>query len=263
MNTNERAKHSWNMFKNSVDLFIKHDTFTMGAALAFYTVFSLGPVLIIGLSVAGSMLGHDAVMGEVKDELKGFLGTQGAEQVQDIIRGAYKPGKNWIATTIALVVLLIGATSVFSQLRSSLNIIWDVKPTAKMPVWRFLLDRIFSFAMIICLAFLLLVAFLIHAGMTGFTDYLNRVMPHTDIWILKMIQVILSFSITTVLFALTYKYMSDAKLQWNRVWIGALFTAFLFTIGKHLIGLYIGSADLGNTYGASGTVLIVLVWVFY
>lgn len=259
----ENLAKGWNMFKNSFQLFRNHDTFTLGAALSYYTAFSIAPMLIIVISVVGMILGPEAVVGEVKGQVQSFMGARGAKDLQDIIKAAYKPGENWIATVIAIILLIIGATSVFDQMRTSLNTIWDVKPQARKPVLKFLVNRLFSFAMIVCLGFLLLVSFVIHAALAAFTGYLNQWLPDISVVLFKVVEIVLSYCLTAVLFAFVYKFMSDAKLHWNSVWLGALFTAFLFAIGKYLIGLYIGKSNLADTYGAAGSVVVVLAWVFY
>jgi membrane protein len=148
-------------------------------------------------------------------------------------------------------------------MRTSLNTIWDVKPQAKQPIVKFFVNRLFSFAMIGCLGFLLLVSFVIHSGLSAFTNYLNNYLPEMSLFIFKLIEIVISYLITTVLLAMVYKFMSDAKLKWNSVWLGALFTSFLFSIGKYLIGLYISTSNIGDTYGAAGSVVVVLAWVFY
>lgn len=252
-----------NVMKNSVQLFKNHDTFTLGAALSYYMVFSIAPMMIIVISVAGLILGPEAVTGEIKKQIQNFVGAKGAEQLQDIIKAAYKPGENWISTTIASIVLIIGATGVFGQLRTSLNVIWDIKPHVKMPVVKFLIDRIFSFAMIVCLAFLLLVSLVIHAALAGFNAVLERWLSGFSVVVAFIIENSISLGVTVILFALIYKFMSDAKPRWRSVFWGGAFTAVLFAVGKYLIGLYIGKTNLADTYGAAGCIVLLLVWVFY
>jgi len=252
-----------NVLKNSIQLFKNHDTFTLGAALSYYMVFSIAPMMIIVISVVGAIFGHDAVIGEIKGQAEQFLGSKSAEELQDIIKAAYKPGENTFTTIIALVVLLVGATSVFDQLRKSLDIIWDVKPHIKKPFAKFLLNRVFSFAMIICLAFLLLVTLVLHAGLAAFSHIINNVFSGFSVTLLSIFENGLSFIVMALLFSLIYKFMSDAKLQWRSVWWGSVFTSVLFAIGKYVISLYIGQTNLADTYGAAGTIVVVLVWVFY
>jgi membrane protein len=251
------------VLKSSFTLFIRHDVPTLGAALSFYTVFSLAPLLVIVVSITGILLGPQAIEGEISAQMQSVLGTQGANLVENIVKAAYKPGSNLIITIIAIAVLIIGASSVFGQLRSSLNTIWEVKDSAKKPVLKFLFDRIFSLAMIGCLIFLLLVSLIVHAALDAFTNYVTNRLPGASLFLIKLVNHSLAYILTVILFAIIYKYLSDAKLKWQSVWWGALFTALLFTLGKYLIGLYLGQSNLADTYGAAGSVVLILFWVFY
>ncbi|MDB5282392.1 MAG: ribonuclease [Bacteroidota bacterium] len=253
----------WHSFVNSFRLFKKHDTLTLGAALSYYTGFSLIPIIIIVISILGAVLGPEIAQGEIQAQLENFLGTKGAAELGGIIKVTYQPGTNAIATIIALVLLLIGATSVFSQIHTSLNLIWDVKGNVKQPIITFFMHRLFSFAMIVCLCFLLMVSFAVHIAMGIFSDYLNNHLPHTSVFILNIAEFLISYLFTALLFALIYKYMSDAKPLWRSIWPGALFTALLFMLGKHLLGYYISNFNIDNNYGSAGAILLLLTWVFY
>jgi membrane protein len=254
---------AWNVIRNTVRLFIKHDTATMGAALAYYTVFSIAPVLIIVISVAGSLFGQDAIEGEVKRELQNYIGSQSALQVQEMIKSAYKPGENLMFTAIATIILVISATAVFTQLRSSLDTIWEVKPGKKKPILTFLTSRIFSLAMIACLVFLLMVSMILNTILEAFTNYLHSRVPEGWLMVMNWVDYIVSWGTTIFLFAFIYKFMSDAKLQGRNVWFGAIFTAVLFLGGKYLIALYLSTSNIADTYGASGSIVVLLLWVFY
>jgi membrane protein len=253
----------WHVFKNSFKLFKNHDTLTLGAALSYYTGFSLVPILIIVISVAGALLGPDAVQGEIKRQLLHIMGPEPAGQLENIIKAAYRPGHNMFATAVASILLIIGSTSVFIQLRTSLNTIWCVKESAKQPVLKFFIDRLFSFAMIACLIFLLLVSLSIHAGLAALSNYLNQHNPNISKFTLEVADFILTFSLTSLLFAIVYKYMSDAKIYWKSVLPGAAFTAILFAIGKYLIGLYLSHTNIVDTYGAAASIVLIYTWVFY
>lgn len=252
-----------NVMKNSIQLFKNHDTFTLGAALSYYMVFSIAPMLIIVTAVSGMILGPEAVTGEIRRQIQSFVGVNGANQLQEIIKAAYKPGENWIAALIATVVLVVGATGVFDQLRTSLNVIWDIKPQVKKPIVKFFANRFFSFAMIVCLAFLLLISLVIHAALAGFNAMLERWLSDFSVVLIFIIENLLSLGVTMVLFGLIYKYMSDSKPKWRIVWYGGIFTAILFAIGKNIISVYIGQTNMADTYGAAGSIVVVLVWVFY
>ena len=253
----------WNAFRNSFKLFKSHDTLTLGAALSYYTGFSLVPILIIVISVAGALLGPEAVQGEIKRQLLHIMGPEPAEQLENIIKAAYRPGHNMFATLVALVLLIVGSTSVFIQLRTSLNTIWCVKEQSKQPILKFFIDRLFSFAMIACLIFLLLVSLSVHAGLAALANYLNQHNPNISSFTLEVVDFILTFALTSLLFAIVYKYMSDAKLHWRSVLPGAAFTALLFAIGKYLIGLYLSKSNIVDTYGAAASIVLIYTWVFY
>jgi len=260
------AKHLlafWHSFINSFRLFRKHDTLTLGAALSYYTGFSLIPIIIIVISVLGAVVGPQMAQQELVTQLQNFLGKKGADDLQGIIKVTYQPGNNTIATIIAIILLFIGATSVFSQIHTSLNLIWGVKGNLRQPILRFFLHRLFSFAMIICICFLLLVSFIVHFALSIFSAYLNKHIPHTSVLILSTSEFFISYCFTALLFAMLYKYMSDAKPRWRSVWPGALFTAVLFMAGKYLLGIYITNFNLDTNYGSAGAVILLLTWVFY
>ena len=249
--------------KRSFTLFRAHDTASLGAGLSYYMVFSIAPMLIIVISITGSILGPEAVTGALKSQLESLMGSSTAKQIQDMVKAAYQPGKNWIATTLSIILLITGAVGVFDQLRSALNAVWDVKPGEKKPFWRYLIQRVFSFGMIACIAFLLLVSLVINAGIAALSVYINEFVPDISKIIAYFFELIISFSLTTILFAFIYKFMSDIKMKWRNVWVGAIFTSLLFAIGKYLIGLYIGQSHIANTYGAASSVIVVLLWVYY
>jgi len=259
----KRAISVYNVLKSTVKLYLQHDTSTLGAALSYYMVFSIAPVIIIIISLVGAILGPHAVQGEIKDQLQDFLGSSGAGQLENVIKTVYHPGKNMLMTILASLLLVMGATSVFGQLRTSLNIIWEVKPHAKQPVIKFLINRIFSFGMIICVAFLLLVSLVFHAGLVAFTEFLNTHFSGLSVWMVRVLDHALSIGGATVMFAFVYKYLSDAKLKWSGIWEGALFTAVLFVVGKHFIAMYIGKSNVTSTYGAIGSGVMILAWVYY
>ena len=253
----------WNSFINSFRLFRKHDTLTLGAALAYYTGFSLIPIIIVVVSTLGLILGTQAVETEIRTQLVGFLGEGGAEQLNGIIKVAYLPDKNIIATIITVILLLIGATSVFSQLHTSLNLIWNVKGNIKQPVLSFFLHRLFSFAMIACLSFFLLVSFAVHTALAIFSGYLDSHLPHASVQIINVVEFLISYGFTSMLFAMVFKYMSDAQPRWSSVWPGALFTAVLFMLGKYILGIYIVNFNVDSNYGSAGAIVLLLTWVFY
>jgi membrane protein len=260
------AKHLrafWNSFKNSFLLFRKHDTLTLGAALSYYTGFSLFPIIIIVLSIAGAVLGPQKVQLEIKTQLESFMGTTGANELESIIKVTRLPDTNLAATLFAIVLLIIGATSVFSQVHTSLNLIWNVKGNAKEPILQFFVHRMFSLAMIVSLSFLLLVSFVLHTALAIFSTYLDAHLPQLSVFLLHTLEFLLSYLFTALLFALLFKYLSDAKPQWRIVWPGALFTAVLFMLGKYVMGIYVTNFNIDDGYGAAGAIILLLTWVFY
>ncbi len=239
------------------------DTATLGAALSYYTLFSLVPVLIIVMAIAGLVFGPDAVRGEVKTQIQSAIGSGTAEQVESMIVAASDRKRGTIATIIATFLLILGTTGVFNQIRRALNNLWEVKPKPSKGYIRYLRNRVLSFAMVVCIGFLLLVSLTLHALLAAFSDYLLRVFSDFSIYVLKAFDLILAFGLTVVMIGMIYKFMSDAIIKWRDIWIGAVFTAVLFTLGKYLIGLYLGRSSYNDTYGAAGSIVLVLVWVYY
>jgi membrane protein len=253
----------WNVVKNSFLLFQKHDTSTQSAALSYYTIFSIAPMLLIVISLAGIFLGRDAVEGVITSQLSKLISPDSAKAIQSVIKSAYRPGENWLYTALAILLLVLGATAVFGQLRTALNTIWNVKPSAKTRVARFFITKVFSIAMIGALAFLLLVSLVAQSVLMAFTRYLSRYMTDFSVIMIKAVDIIMSLAVTTILFAMIYRYMSDARPKWRTVFAGSLFTTILFSLGKYAIGLYLGQSNFTTTYGASGSIILLIVWVFY
>jgi membrane protein len=258
-----RVYSTIDVLKSTYKLYSSHDTGTLSAALSYYMIFSIAPVIIIVITLAGEFLGPHAVQGEVKDQLQGMLGEQGAMQIENVIKSVYNPGKTLLTTALATILLIAGATTVFGQLRKSLNILWEVKPHAKRPYIQFVLSRVFSFGMIICVALLLMVSSAIHAGVTAFSGELKSTFSSLSFVLVNILHIALSLAAATILFAFVFKFLSDAKLKWSMVWEGSFFTAVLFTIGKHVISFYIGSMNISTKYGAVGSAIMILLWVFY
>lgn len=258
-----RSYSTIDVFRSTFKLYTKHDTGTLSAALSYYMIFSMAPVIIIVITMVGEFLGPHAVQGEVKDQLQGFLGNQGAEQIENVIKSVYNPGKTLITSIVATVLLIVGATTVFNQLRKSLNILWEVKPQAKKPVVSYILTRVFSFGMIICVALLLMVSLVIHAGVNAFSEHLSNHFSGLSIFFIHVFHHALSLVSSMILFAFVFKFLSDAKLKWRMVWEGAFFTALLFSFGKHVISFYIGTTQVASKYGAVGSSVMVMIWVYY
>lgn len=235
---------------------------TLAAALAYYTVFSLAPLLIIVIAIVGLVFGEDAARGQIVAQLQSLIGKDGAQTVQELIIKVSEPKSGMIATLVGLATLLWGASNVFTNLKDALNTIWNVTPPPGRGIWGFFQDRVLSFAMILGIGFLLLVSLVISAVLAAISSWLNGVLQlPVGIW--QIVDFALSFGVVTMLFALIYKLLPDVELAWNDVWIGASITSMLFTIGKSLIGAYLGGSGIASTYGAAGSFVIILLWINY
>jgi len=236
---------------------------SMGAALSYYTVFSLAPLLLIAISVAGLAFGREAAQGAVVDQLQGLIGQQGARAIQDLLRNVSRPSEGVIATVTGVVVLVIGATSVFAELQDDLNRIWQVSTPRRVSTWwAWLRTRILSIGLILAMGFLLLVSLAASAAFDAFAAWSTSPIAGWEP-LVHGINLALSFALTTALFALIYRFMPQATIEWRDVGIGALVTAALFAIGKTLIGLYIGKSALASGFGAAGSLAVLLAWVYY
>ena len=233
-----------------------------GAALAYYTLFSLAPVLIIVLAIAGVVFGEDAARGAIFHELRGLVGQDGAQAIQLLLAHARDPKTGIIATVIALGLLLVGATTVFGELKESLDEIWRVPKSHKPGVMQFIRTRLLSFSVILVLAFLLLVSLAVNAALSLLEQYLGGFWADAA-WILQPLSSLVSFAVIAALFGAIYKLLPRVKLSWHDVTIGALGTAIMFTVGKFAIGLYIGNSGTTSSFGAAGSLIALLLWVYY
>jgi len=234
----------------------------LGAALAFYTALSLAPLLVLALRVAAIFFGDDAARGEIEHQMQSMIGEHGAESVQAMLESANQPETGLMATIFSLVTLLFGASGVFGQLQDSLNTIWEVTPKAGRGLWGLLQDRFLSIAMVMGVAFLMVVSLLVSAGLAFVGSYASQLLENSQI-VLRGFNLLLSLLIFTGLFGLMFKYLPHAKISWKDVWYGAAMTAVLFTIGKFVIGLYLGHSSFANSYGVAGSLIVLLVWVYY
>lgn len=236
---------------------------SMGAAIAFYTVFSIAPLLIIVIAVAGSIWGEDAIRGEVIRQLGGLLGTEAAQSVQSLIRSADKPAQGAAASVVSVVILLIGATRVFAELQSALDRIWKTPALQHTSGWwRVIRARLLSLGLVLGLSFLLLVSLIIGTALAVFGSWFSGFFPGWEL-VLQALNALASIVISTTLFAVIFKYMPQASIAWRDVWVGAVVTAILFEIGKVLIGLYVGKSSTVSSLTAAGSFTIVLIWVYY
>ncbi len=235
----------------------------LGASLAYYTLFALAPILIVAISIGGLVFGPEAVRGEIVGQIQGLVGRQGAEAIQSMLEGASRPGSSIAATVVGIITFFLGATGAFLELQTALNAIWHVEPKSDGSYWRVLvMQRVISFGLVVAMGFLLLTSLLVSAALAAIYRYMGNAFPGVVVlW--EALNVIVSLTVITLLFALIYKVLPDVKLSWRDVWVGALVTAGLFSIGRLIIGLYLGTASIASTYGAAGSVIVILVWVYY
>jgi len=257
------TKQIWSLSKDTFASWNNDYAQSMGAALAYYTMFSIAPLLLIVISVAGLIFGEEAARGEIFGQLHGIMGQEGAIAVQGLLESVNKPEQGIAATIIGIVLLVVGATTVFSELQNALDRIWHAPGRDKSKgIWAMLRSRLLSIGMILGIGFLMMVSLVFHAVLTALGKWWGPVFGE---WVLvaNIANTFLSFAMTTFLFAMIYKTMPRADIQWRDVWIGASVTAILFTVGKFLIGLYIGKSGVTSGFGAAGSLVVVLIWVYY
>ena len=253
----------WLILRQAFTEFINDHGLKFSASLSYYTVFSLGPVLLIMISLAGIFFGKDAVEGKIYWQLEGLVGSGAALQIQQIIGNIEESQLSRSGAILGLVILFIGATGVFTEMQDSINYIWSIKTKPKKSVVKFLLDRLLSFSLIISFGFILMVSLAVHALVDILHEKLKSFFDEATVFIFQGVNYIMLFIVITTLFAVIFKILPDAKIRWKDTFIGATFTAVLFLVGKWLIGLYLGNSNIGVTYGAAASVVIILLWVYY
>src|SRR4051812_43827578 len=258
-----RLSSGWQMLKLTFAEWTNDNTFELSAALAFYTMFSIAPVLLIVVGVASFFLAPEAATNRIVSEMEKMVGPQGAHAVQQVIESSRGFGKGLWAVSAGIVTLIMGATAVFGELQTALNYMWDVKAKPdRSVIMSLVIDRLRSFSIAICVGFLLLVSLVISAIISGLQDYMNQWLPGIP-WLWQAANIIASFFVVAVLFAMIYKFLPDVVISWMDVWIGAAATALLFTAGKYLIGVYLGQAATASAFGAAGSLVVLLFWVYY
>lgn len=256
------AKQVGRVLRCAFSEWIAHRCASKGAALAFYTLFSMAPILLLVIAVAGFFYGAEAAQGQLLGQLKGLMGPKGAEAVQLVLAGARNPGSGTRATVIATALLLLGATSVFAELKDSLDEIWGVPKAADSSWWDIIRTRLLSFGLIVVLAFLLMVSLVVSAALAVLQSYVGGLWKEATV-VLAWIAWLISFGVIAVLFGVIYKLLPRIRLSWHDVTIGALGTAAMFELGKFGIGLYIGNSGVANSFGAAGSTIAMLLWVYY
>ncbi len=258
------AAQTWPLLKEAASEWIDDKATTLSAALAYYTVFSLAPLLILVVAVVGLFWGGQsgAVQAQLIGEIRGMVGAESAEFIRSILENAERPGSGGIfATVVGVVMLLLGATAAFAQLQMSLNTIWEVKPAPEYGLKGVIMSRVLSLGLVLTVGFLLLVSLVLSVAISALGSLMGEEgIPQP---LIQIINLVISFGIITLLFAMIYRYLPDAEIAWRDTWVGAFVTALLFVVGKFCIGLYLGSSSMGSAYGAAGSLVILLVWIYY
>lgn len=234
----------------------------LGAALSYYTIFSLAPMLIIAIAVAGLVFGEEAARGQIVGQLQGLVGVEGGKAIETMLQSVSKPSTGIIATIIGVFTFILGATGAFVELQEALNTVWEVQPKPGSGIKSMLRYRLLSFSVLLGVGFLLLVSLVLSAAISAVTKFMGGFFPGFN-FVAHALNFALSFGVVTVLFAMIYKILPDVKLAWSDVWVGAAVTSLLFTIGKAIIGLYLGTGSVSSAYGAAGSLVVLLVWIYY
>jgi membrane protein len=253
----------WRILKRAATEFVNDNGMKLSASLSYYTIFSIGPVLIIMISMAGIFYGKEAVQGKIYYQLNGVVGSAAAVQIQEIIQNIERSRNSTAGAVIGIIVLIIGATGVFTEIQDSINYIWSVKAKPQKGWLKLLMNRLISFSLIVSFGFILLVSLVVHAMVDLLHDRLMRFFDEVTVYIFEVVNYVILFIIISTLFAIIFRVLPDAKIKWKDSFIGASFTSGLFLIGKLLIGLYISKSDIGVTYGAAASIVLILLWVYY
>ena len=256
------AKEVWQMAKEVYRQWQDDEPFQLAAALAYYTVFSLAPLLLIAIAIAGLFFGREAAQGQVFEAIQDLIGGEGARAIQEMIKNTGSANSGFWVAVLGIVLLLIGAGGVVGQLQASLNKVWGVKPNSNNGWLHIIRERLFSYALVLGIGFLLLVSLIVTAIVSAASRFISGFLPAVVVlW--PLIDIFVSIGFTTVLFALIYKLLPDAYVSWKDVWVGALITSLLFSLGKLAIGIYLGQSSISSSYGAAGSVVTILLWVYY
>ena len=255
-------KNTWELLKEVFKGFSDHKITKMSGALAYYTVFSMAPLLVVVIALCGIFLEREAVEGQVYAVLQGFIGPDTAGQLQELVKNA-AIGNSGLAAVVGVITLLVGATTVFAEIQDSVNQIWGIKPKPKRGWLKFLQNRFLSFSIIVSLGFLLLVSLVITGLIEGFSNRLQQSFPDIAVVVFYCINLLLTLAVSMLVFAVIFKVLPDAAIHWKDVWVGAFITALLFLLGKFAISFYISQTKVGSTYGAAGSLAVLLVWIYY
>lgn len=250
------------LLKKTFEEFSNDRALKLGASLSYYTIFSMPPLLVIIISITGFFYGMEAVKGEIFGQIRALIGDESAKQVQEIIKNVALSKDNLLATILGFITLLFGASGVFAEIQDSINYIWALKAKPKRGLIKMVMNRLVSFSMIVTVGFLLLVSLVVNAFLEVLINRLQALFSN-GVWLVYGVNLLLTFVIITLLFSIIFRVLPDGKVAWKDTLVGAVFTAVLFMIGKSLIGLYLGNSEVSTTYGAAGSVIIILLWVYY
>lgn len=251
------------LVKETFTIFMNVRGLKFSASLAYYTIFSLAPLLVLTISVAAIFFGQDAAEGKVFEEINALVGNNAAAQIQEMLKNVQLEGDNTLALTVGIATLLLGATTVFADMQHSINKIWEIKPKPKRGWLKLIKDRLLSSSLILSLGFLLIVSLIINGLLMVFTDYINRLLSDIAVYVSMVMEALINFIVISVLFGVIFKFLPDVRIRWKDVRAGAFFTAVLFMTGRFLIGFYIQTTGQGSAYGAAGSVIVLLVWIYY
>jgi membrane protein len=257
-----KLKTIWSLIIDTYYQLLDDKGFKMAAALSYYAAFSLGPLLIIIISVAGFFFSQEAATGEIMRQMDDLMGRDGAEFVQTIIKGASSTSTGIFATAISMILLVLGSIGVFMELQESLNVIWGVELKPGRGIWGFIKGRLISFSMVVASGFILLISLLVTSAITMLSNYFSNILG-IAVPLAQVMNIVASFIIIMAVFALMFKYLPDVVIEWKYVWLGAGITSLLFSIGKYLIGLYLGNTSFSSTYGASASLAVLFIWIYY
>lgn len=253
----------WDILKQTVLNFIEDDSFSYASSIAFYTIFSMPAILIISLSVGAAFYERNIVQDELINQVARLIGEKSASEIETILANAALDSTGTIAKVVGIATLIFSATTVFISLQTSLNKIWGIKPKPERGFLKYLLDRLLSLAMVISIGFLLLVSLIIDTALVVVQQSLSKLLEGWTLYFVTTLNVVLSLALVTLIFALLFKVLPDAKIKWRDVWVGAAVTTGFFALGKYLIGFYLGNSSFNSAYGAAGSLVIILIWVYY
>lgn len=258
-----RVKVTFKFLKAVYERWNEDNCFILAASLSYYTLFSIPAMLVIVITVASSLYGQEAVQGELFGRIESFIGTDGAEVIQELVENTYLSGKTIWARTVGIITLLVTSTLAFGVLQNSLNIIWRVKPKPEKSIILFIIVKLLSFGLVLVIALLIVVLLIANTVIILLEEYISQILGSFTFYFIEAAQLLVSFGTLILLFGIIFKVLPDIRIRWRAVWTGAIFTAVLFSLGKYLIGLYLGSTPIISTYGAAGSLIVVILWVNY